>query len=341
MSTRGATLALLALLLQGCADDNPEHRHTFPALGTLIVVEIHDPDADKAERASAAAATYLEQLGREWYAWGDGELARVNAALANGDAAPVSADLEVTIRRALAIRDLSDGYFDPTVGLLVEAWGFNDSSSPPIAPPDEQWLTEWRAGAAERANIVVADGVVRVPGAVKLALGGIAKGTALANATRILRDNGIEIALVDAGGDLQVIGSKANRRWRIGIRDPRSSGVLGVVELRSGEAILSSGDYERYFELDGQRFHHLLDPHTGRPVAHTAGVTVIHDDPELADAAATGLMAAGPARFEALAAQMEIDLALLVTGNGEILTTAGMRSRLDAAEHNAASGERP
>ncbi len=326
-----ATLLASALLLPGCAPAEREHRHSFPALGTLVTIEMHHPDADEAMRAAAAAADYLGTFGEEWYAWGDGELGRMNTLLARGEPAEASAELAALIGRSLAIRDRSDGYFDPTVGLLIEAWGFDDPTGPPQATPDEAWLAAWRASAAGRAELRVDAGIVHAPVPVKLALGGIAKGTALAGAVRLMRDYGISNALVEAGGDLQVLGTKGGRSWRIGIRDPRAPGVLGVVQLESGESILSSGDYERYFELAGRRYHHLLEPQSGLPVAHTAGVTVIHTDPELADAAATALMAAGPERFAALAERLGIGLALLVTSDGRVLTTEAMRDRLVGA----------
>lgn len=328
---RFATLLLGVLLLAGCVRDEPAYQQSFPALGTLVAVEIHGADHDRATEATAAVAAYLAHIGREWYAWGDGELARVNAALAQADPAPVPAELQGLIERAMAIRELSDGYFDPTVGLLVEKWGFDSADNPPVAPPDEAWLARWRADAPQRAGLSITDGVVTAPAPLKLALGGIAKGTALEAAMQMLRARGIENALVEAGGDLKVIGSKSGRHWRIGIRDPHSDGILGVIALDSGEAIVSSGDYERYFEQNGQRTHHLLDPHTGRPVSHTAGVTVIHDDAELADAVATALMAAGPEHFETMAARIGIRVAMLVTTGGDIMTTAAMRARLDAA----------
>ena len=333
----GLSLLIAALLLTGCGADDTAHRQTFPALGTLITIEIHDTDAGRAERATRAVAAYLEHIGQEWYAWGDGELGRVNAALERGEPAPVSAELAAPIRRALEIRDLSSGYFDPGVGLLVEAWGFHAVNQPPVTPPTDRWLARWRAAAPERARLRVDANIVAAPVTLKLALGGLAKGTALAASMSLLAKHGIKNALLDAGGDVQVIGRKGARAWRIGIRDPRGPGVVGAVALQSGEAILSSGDYERFFELNGQRFHHLLDPHTGLPVAHTAGVTVIHRDAELADAAATALMAAGPAHFLKLSARLDIRLALLVTAEGEILSTPGMQARLEEsrAQHNA------
>ena len=99
----GLSLLIAALLLTGCGADDTAHRQTFPALGTLITIEIHDTDAGRAERATRAVAAYLEHIGQEWYAWGDGELGRVNAALERGEPAPVSAELAAPIRRALEI----------------------------------------------------------------------------------------------------------------------------------------------------------------------------------------------------------------------------------------------
>lgn len=335
MRSIATTLLLVAGLLAGCAIDEAEFRQTFPALGTIITIEIRDVDQHEAEVALATIEAEMARVGRDWYAWGSGELGQLNELLAQGKSARVSPELAALIRRALEVRAASDGFFDPTVGLLVEAWGFHDANAPPGEPPDEVWLSAWRASAGKRARLRVAEEIVVAPAAVKIALGGIAKGSTLAHATGILRDHGIENALVDAGGDLKVIGTKEGRGWRIGIRDPRSSGIIGIVELIPGEAIMSSGDYERFVERDGQRAHHLLDPHTGRPVEHTMAATVLHEDAELADAAATALMAAGPGRFDALAARLGISVALLVTIDGEIIMTPAMAARLQPTEHNS------
>ncbi|MBT8442358.1 MAG: FAD:protein FMN transferase [Gammaproteobacteria bacterium] len=335
MRATATTILLAAALLSGCAGDEAEFRQSFPALGTIITVEIRDADQHRAETAMATIERDLARIGRDWYAWGAGELGQLNELLAQGKSARVSPELATLLVRALEVRVTSDGFFDPTVGMLVEAWGFHDASAPPVAPPDEAWLAEWRASAAGRQRLRVADDIVIAAGPVKIALGGIAKGSVLARAMDVMHDLGIENALVDAGGDLQVTGTKNGRGWRIGIRDPRSSGIIGIVELSPGEAVLSSGDYERFVERDGQRAHHLLDPHTGRPVEHTMAVTVIHEDAELADAAATALMAAGPDRFDALAARLGIRIALLVNSDGDVIMTPAMAARLEPNEHNS------
>jgi thiamine biosynthesis lipoprotein len=114
----------------------------------------------------------------------------------------------------------------------------------------------------------------------------------------------------------------------VGVRDPRSSGVLGTIDLEPGEAALSSGDYERRYESGGEVFHHIIDPRTGRPSRGAAGTTVVSADPVLGNAAATALMVAGPDRFEEIARRLGVDCALLVAPDGRRLATPCMARRL-------------
>ena len=165
---------------------------------------------------------------------------------------------------------------------------------------------------------------------MRIDLGGVAKGTLLNLAIELLTTAGIENALIDAGGDIRVMGRRGDRRWTLGIRDPFVEGIIGRIELAAGEAIVTSGNYARSYELDGEQIHHVLDPQTGRPVTATAAVTVVHADAERADAAATALMVAGPARFSEIAARMGIDTALLIDVTGQRQVLPAMASRLEA-----------
>jgi thiamine biosynthesis lipoprotein len=112
------------------------------------------------------------------------------------------------------------------------------------------------------------------------------------------------------------------------VRDPRSSGVLGTIELASGEAALSSGDYERRYESGGEVYHHIIDPRSGRPARGAAGTTVVSADPVLGNAGATALMVAGAEGFAETVRRLGIDCALLVTPDGRRLTTPCMSRRL-------------
>lgn len=326
-----ALLLLFCSLIAACntAETDAVQRRTIIALGTIIEIEIYDAKTIQVDQALNETENFFQRVQQDWHAYGDGELGQANIALAEGKSVELSPELTSLLERSLALRQLSDGFFDPTIGGLVELWGFHNFEETPAKPPLDADIKKWLAKLPARKSLAIGDGNISADGPLKLDFGGIAKGTALAGATHILQRLGIENALINAGGDVQVLGMRGHRKWRIGIRDPHSNGVLGAISLAAGEAIVTSGNYERFFSFDGQQYHHLLDPRTGRPVAETAGVTVVDANPELADAAATALMVAGPQRFEQIAKQMGIDCAMLVTASGDVLMTPMMAMRIE------------
>lgn len=326
-----ALLLLVSCLSAACgpADTAATHKRTIIALGTIIEIEIYAAKEIQVDQALDQAENFFQLIQQDWYAFGDGELGRANNALAQGKSAELSPELTGLVQRSLKLRQLSEGFFDPTIGMLVELWGFHDTESARETPPPEADIQKWQANLPARKSLTIVNRRVSADGPLKLDFGGIAKGTALAGVTTLLQELGIDNALVNAGGDVQVLGMRGSRKWRIGIQDPHSAGVLGTIALAPGEAIVTSGNYERFFNFDGQKFHHLLNPHTGRPVTKTAGVTVVDFNPELADAAATALMVAGPDRFEQIATRMGIQCAMLVTTGGDVLMTSMMAERLE------------
>ena len=168
--------------------------------------------------------------------------------------------------------------------------------------------------------------------AVELDFGGFAKGLALDWAAEKLKERGIPDAVLNAGGDVNVIGHHGKRRWHVAIRDPNGWGVLGAVKLEPDEVLYTSGNYYRYREHDGVRYSHIIDPRTGRPVDHIVSASVIADNGALADAAATALSIAGPDGWQQTARRMGLTLVLLVDADGTILTTPQMKERVELEE---------
>ena len=162
-----------------------------------------------------------------------------------------------------------------------------------------------------------------------LDLGGIAKGAILEQFVGILSAAGVLNAIIDIGGDLTVMGHMKGRTARIGVRAPRSEDVLGWIEVLDGETVMTSGDYERFFEHDGIRYQHVLDPRSGYPVQETISASVVHRDPVLADAAATALLVAGPGEFEQLCELLGLEEALIVSASGDLRLTPAMEKRLN------------
>jgi thiamine biosynthesis lipoprotein len=328
--------AVLALGPSGCerADDFTQQR--LYSMGTWVDVTLEAPEA-----AASAALTDVEKVlrgfERDYYAWADGgELARINEALAAGREITVSDEMAAVLRKAQQVSAASGDAFDPAVGALVELWGFHSELERPTGPPPAEAIEAWRRSRGTMADIRI-DGrqVSSENPHIKLDLGGIAKGEAVDRAIELLRRHGVQNALVNAGGNLRAIGSRGRRAWRVGIQAPRGDGLLGSVELRDGECASTSGDYERYFEQNGHRLHHLLDPRTGHPVEDTEAVTVITSSGVDADAASTALFVAGRAEWRNVARALGITLALRVDASGEIEVTEALARRLEKAPGTA------
>jgi thiamine biosynthesis lipoprotein len=342
--TTGRAALLLALLAGTAACQPPAPtapagaapavaRIDFTAFGSPVSLQLAGADPDRAQAAVAGIQAFLAGAGRDWYAFGDGELARVNAALAAGEPAPVSPELAAIIGRALDIAARSGGRFDPAVGDLVTLWGFDRAErlAATLAPPPEAIVTAARAGSGTAADVTLADGVVRARRPLRLDLGGIAKGTAVARIGARLAAAGIDAALVDLGGSsLLALGTRGDRPWRAGLRHPRRDAVFATLALAPGESLATSGDYERAFKAGGRSYGHVLDPRTGAPATGAVAATVVSPDPELADAAATALLVGGPAEFDGLVERLGVPVALLVTADGRLVTTPAMAARLAA-----------
>lgn len=277
----------------------------------------------------------LRELERDYYAWGDGELAALNRALTATGRFAASDAMLALIANAQRIARTSNLAFDPGVGTLVELWGFHQGE-PPSSPPADERIAATLGASGSIDDLVIENGVITVAPpaagqAFTLDLGGIAKGMAVDRVVAELAARGISPALVNAGGDLRVVGTRPDRRWRIGIQATRSDAMLGTIALDADEAAFTSGDYERYFDFEGVRQHHILDPRTGYPVTHTQAVTVIAASGALADAAATALLVAGPDAWRSMAGRLGVDAVLRVGADGSLDMTAAMRDRFQAS----------
>ena len=161
-----------------------------------------------------------------------------------------------------------------------------------------------------------------------LNFGAFAKGYAIKLGIKQLQTLGIDNAIINAGGDLSVIGQHGNRAWNIGIRHPRENSVLASVEVKNDESVFTSGDYERFYIYQSKRYHHILNPKTGYPTDDAQSVTVIHSDAGRADAAATALFVAGSKNWQTIAKSMGIRHVMLVDAEGNIQLTPAMEKRI-------------
>jgi FAD:protein FMN transferase len=179
---------------------------------------------------------------------------------------------------------------------------------------------------------VQSDTVTSSNPAVQLDFGGYAKGYALDRAAEILRANGIDNALINVGGNIMALGRHGDRPWRVGLDAPRGKGLLATLNLQDGEAIGTSGDYRRYYEIDGRRFAHIIDPRSGFPVPGVESVTVLVSPQAgagtLSDAASKPIFIEGPSGWKDAAARMGVSQAMLIDFQGIIHITPELKARL-------------
>ena len=326
-------LLLSSAVLSSCGQEEQVQRRDLLAFGTVVQVTIWGVEAEQAERAFTIAEKKFQQLHRQWHPWeAPGKLAEVNSALAAGQSVEVDEEFIAAIEQAFYLMEKSGGLFNPMLGYLTSLWGFATDPAPE-QPPGEAMLSLWLDNPPQAAELVMADNTISSSNTMlQLDLGAFMKGHAIDLVTRRLHDLGIDNMIINAGGDLRATGQRGSRPWNIAIRHPRDNDTLASVKINDDESVFTSGDYERFFIKDGQRYHHILDPRTAWPARDTVAVSVVAKSAAVSDAAATALFVAGPGRWRQTAAAMGITYALLIDKGGNIHLTLAMAERVTINE---------
>ena len=332
-------LLIVLFALAGCGRE-PMHQSQSYVFGTLVDISVYGESEDRARALSNHVLQEFQRLHDQLHAWKAGsELDRLNTAFAAGQSAPISPELAGILTDATRLSQQSGGLFNPAIGHLIQAWGFQGEEFKPVRP-DPAELRKWVAANPQMTNIVLANGYAssRNP-AVRLDLGGYVKGWSLDLAADYLRKQGVKGALVNIGGNIIAIGRHGNRSWRVGIQHPRQPGPIATLELPDGWAIGTSGDYQRYFELDGKRYCHILDPRTGHPAQGVQAVSILVPPGThagtLSDVASKPIFLSGD-RWREAAHRMGVEYAMLIDAQGRIHITAEMQQRLKFTDKNVA-----
>jgi len=329
-------LCCALLTLNGCEQKQPVYQQQLLSLGTLIDITIYGVDDKTAQAGIKDVEQLLERLTRDWHAWRPSKLTEINRKLAAGETVTLDAEGEFLMRKGIEKSQRSDGLFNPAIGKLIGLWGFHSDDWSGNKPPAEAEIQTLLAGNPQMSDLVLEGNQLRSTNpAVELDLGAYAKGYAIDIALDALRKRGIKNAIVNAGGNLRLIGSKGKRPWRIGIRDPRGTGVIASLDAHNDEAVVTSGDYERYFEYQGQRYHHITDPRTGHPARGAIAATVIAADGLTADGASTALFIAGPEHWRETARGLGIEEAMLIDDKGVVHITKALMQRIHFEQETA------
>jgi thiamine biosynthesis lipoprotein len=324
----------MALLLAACQRTPAIYQQENYVFGTRVEILIYGEAEERARNAGNAVLREFDRLHRTLHAWQPSELTTLNEAIAAGrQDVPVSPELARLLIDAQKMAAQGEDLFNPTIGKLIALWGFQSDEFKPIVPPQNEIDALVKAHPSMSDLVIHDDKVSCRNRAVQLDLGGYAKGYALDRAATILHEQGVANALINIGGNVMALGSKGDKPWRVGIQHPRQPAALASLALHDGETIGTSGDYQRYFEVAGKRYAHLLDPRSGSPAGHTQAVSIlITAQPNagtLSDASSKPLFIAGPTDWLRLAHKMGISNALRVDADGRITVTTALKARLE------------
>ena len=326
----------MLLLLAACGSNEATYRTQGEVFGTVVDVSIYGEPEARANQLGQRVMEEFARLHKKFHAWKPSELTALNDAIARGESYQADAEMVDLLQAAARLAEDSDHTFNPAVGRLIRLWGFQASDIRPQGPSQEEIMR--LVDARPRMSDLVFDGTEissRNP-AVMLDLGGYAKGYALDRAAQILRAEGVKAALINVGGNLLAIGQPGDRRWTVGIQDPRGPGMIATVELRDGEAVGTSGDYHRYFMKNGKRHGHIIDPRTGQTTDTVAAVTIIisggKDAGTRSDGYTKPLFIVGPNQWQAMAERLGLKEVMLIDTSRKVMITPAMQERLSGAK---------
>jgi thiamine biosynthesis lipoprotein len=326
------TAAAWTVSLVACARGSPAHlvEQTHLTMGSELRVTAWTTDEARAHAAFEAVFGEFDRLDGMMSVWKKGsDIVRLNEA-AGERPVPVSPETREVLGIAHQVSEWTGGRFDVTFGALSGLWKFDDQDRDNTIPERADVLA--RLPLVNYRDLVVDEragtAFLKRKG-MRAHLGGIGKGYAVDRAVDILHRSGLRDFMVQAGGDLYVAGSRGDRPWRLGIRDPRGPADTIFAALELTDATFStSGDYERFFMKDGRRYHHILDLTAGEPARGCRSVTLVTDRAVIADALAKGVFVLGPDAGMTLIERTPGVHGVIVGAKNEVLISSGLRSRI-------------
>lgn len=331
--------AVLCVSLTACENStaSEEADITFYAMNTVMRITVYGKNA---EQAASDVQDRILELEKLWSVTDENsELYAIN----HGTPVEISAVTHDIVDFALDISDKSGGALDPTVYPVLSAWGFTGDE---YRVPSQDELAELLK-LVDHNKVAVSKNKITIDPGMMLDLGAVAKGHASDEAEQILSEYGITSALINLGGNIMAVGGKDGRGWRIGVKDPRcpeSDINIGILTLNNCAAV-TSGNYERNFTAeDGTVYGHIIDPKTGYPVDNDLlSVTIISPNGLLCDALSTAVFVMGSEKagefWRGHSAELGGFDMLLITKNGEVLITDGIKDRFSLSDRSLVLNE--
>ncbi len=302
-------------------------------MGTRWVIRVIPESEMTPEQIETAISEAFAEVARvetvmsEWIP--TSPISLVNSGAGSSVAAPP--ELVAIVARAIAISEQTEGAFDVSWRPLGDVWQVGDEVA---TVPDPEAVSA-ALSLVEYSAIGLTDETILLPRpGMAIGLGGIAKGYGVDRAAEVLRQAGLQHFYIDGGGDIYVGGDAGGRDWRVGVRNPRGAptDLVAVVNAHD-RAVVTSGDYERYSVIDGQRYHHIVDPRTGYPAEGCRSVTIVGPSAEWADAMATAVFVLGHEAGLRVINEIEDAEALVIDNDGQMWPSNGFEAIAEVSRH--------
>lgn len=288
--------------------------------GTLVEIEIRDSDKEKSEKILSEAFDEFSRIENMLTTYDTaGIVWKMNSS--RDSLFEVIPEIYQLIEECIRISKITDGGFDVAIDTLISLWGFGKEIQ---SIPDSRILTDALYASGIKNIGLGENNIVFRDNNTKFNFGAIAAGYAVDRVLEILKKNGVKSALVNGGGEISTLGAG----WNIGIQHPRIPGAIVEKIQLNGYSVATSGDYEQFFEADGKRYHHILDPSSGKPAMECQSVTVLAENNTLADALATGIFVLGPEKGMQLVEKLDNVEALIIDKDGIITKSRGFNKFL-------------
>lgn len=309
---------IICLTACGKQDDYETQSKSLFAMDTYMNITTY---GENAESALNKAEEQIKELEKKWSVTNDNsEVYAVNHS--GGSSVSVSKETADLLTFSLDISRITGGAFDPTIYPVLTAWGFTESEY--RIPSETELISLLKNTGYEKVKL--SGNYITIPNEMQIDFGAVGKGYTGDLITETLKENCVTSALLDLGGNIQVIGSKPDgAKWKLGIRDPFDEGHFATLEV-SDCAVVTSGGYERYFiGGDGETYWHIIDPKTGKP-AHSGlvSVTIVGKEGKLCDAFSTSIFVMGLDKAKELWKQRDDFEMILVDENGKVYLTEGI-----------------
>jgi thiamine biosynthesis lipoprotein len=307
--------------------------------GTLVDISIYGEEEAQAQQITSQITREFQQIHNRLHAWKPSEINGINHTFVEGRPKLIESDIVDIIQDASQLSIQSEGLFNPAIGKLIKAWGFQRDEFTPVIP-DETTIKTLLAEQPKMTDIIInGRQIISNNPNVKLDLGGYAKGYALDVGLKLLNEFHVENALINIGGNVIALGKHGDRPWVVGIQHPRKPDAIATIALESGWAIGTSGDYQRFFMQEGKRYCHIIDPRTGLPAQGTQSVTVLIPPGEhagvLSDVTSKPIFINERSKKAEAASKMGVSHVLVIEEDGQILATSDMLPRLTWLDEEA------